>query len=188
MDNFRRGIFRTGEPNIGRVRFHTRRDKRGSAMADFAPVLLIFFVAVLFPLINLLALPIYYSIASYYVHLEVRELAASRISSILVPPPSDLSAGGDFVSDGGFVHQHIRGKFIKTGLSLLLFHGDTSPPINSVVKLHLSQNSSDVPSVTDTVTMTIAPLVRCPMFKGVPGLDAPMVVSITEARTKEEVR
>lgn len=141
------------------------RSVQGSALTETGPAIFILFIMILFPLIDLMYMALAYSIVWYLNHLEVRELAV-RVPAETAQCLTDVDT-----------------QFLTVGLAKFvgLVPGNINHPLpNQAVR------SGTPETVTCTTQATVKPFLSLPFLFPVPGINQPVVFTVSSSRLQEE--
>lgn len=150
---------------------NAKRNSNGSAMLEAGPALLILFIFMLYPLINLLGLGFsYYSVYTLN-DLQTREASLLRRSEAMnqggvilkqIPDSWKLQGLGRFAN-------------VVNGPDTVITYTDGTPDNNGVLDkaVHIS------------TSVTCRPCISVPWFAMIPGLGAPVTFSMTSSRVLE---
>lgn len=153
--------------------FDTLADRRvsGSSIAEFGPVLFVLFLVLVFPLVDLLSMAITYTAGTMLNQAQLRlavTTPASQLQDTTASPMADVTKA--WQSQG-----------------MAAFASLDSPPKCTVSYAPAFAGSTDF-TVGVTTTVVARPLLRMPMFPGVPGLGAPMTFQYYSERLLEDPR
>jgi hypothetical protein len=145
-----------------------RNKKGGSGTVELAPALLVIFVVILIPMLDLLYLGLAYAAGWYCNHLVVREVACRNPitdSVIAAQSATDAWAGTGLA------------KFIgaTTATNVIVFN-PVNPPTPAAPPV----------SVTVTTTVVVKPFLPIPFFMNVEGLNVPVSFTYSAERPQEE--
>lgn len=175
-------------------RLKKRRSGSGAVIAEFGPALFVFFMIILFPLINLLAL----AIDAGTVYLIAKQAASKAAASVTFGDAQLSSEQAAYnIESGGigkFCHLVPVGGFNGSGLDLYV----TETDISSNVSIHNGPNTPNVTNPVDTsaylytydavVTYECGPLMRLhyiPWIGDIPGVGKPATISYTASEHVE---
>lgn len=141
------------------------RRPSGSALTETGPALFILFIAIFFPLIDLLAMGVAFAIVWYLNHLEVRELAVRN--------PTETTQ----------VLTDVDRLFTSTGFGTYigLTMGRISHPLPGQAVY-----AGTPRTVTCRTVCTVDPFVTVPFFAAIPGLNTACTFQVTSSRLQEE--
>jgi len=143
------------------------RNARGSALAEFAPSLLILFLYMFCPLVNLVSLAVGFGACMHLNHAQVREAA-------LLP----RSAAED---PNGRVRKGIPEQWKASGLGR--FVSPVAGPDTTLTYRRTEGLDDDMVTVTTSVEMR--PTFTLPFFNTIPGLGAPVAFRFSTQRFVE---
>ncbi len=144
------------------------RNRAGQSVAETGPALIVLFLMVLFPFIDLLYMGLAYGIVWYLNYLEVRELA------VRVETETDLvlmEIDRTYVATG-------FGKFVGLTLANVLH-----PLPGQATRVGAPPNRV----VTCSTQATVNPFLSVPFFFPVAGLNQPVIFNVTSTRLQEEL-
>lgn len=150
-----------------------RNKKGGSGTVELAPALVIIFIVILFPMLDLLYLSLAYASGWYCNHLVVREVAC-RVPDTNTTNPG--SAAWDATK-----------AWADTGLAK--FIGANVNSVQNTVSYTMPPNPTptDGPvSCTVATQVTVQPFLPIPFFMQVEGLNKPVIFSFSAERPQEE--
>ena len=145
-----------------------RRNRYGQVISETGPALIVLFILILFPLIDLLYMGLAYGLCYYLNYLEVRELA------VRLEAQTDLAlleVDRDYVNKG-------FGKFIGLTLANILH-----PIPGQASRVGAPPNRM----VTCTTRATVNPFLNIPFFMPVVGMNQQVTFIITSSRLQEEL-
>ncbi len=147
------------------------RNATGSVIAETGPAFFILFLLLVFPLLDLIAMPMTYCSCATLNDLQLREAAN-------LPRSQTLDASGP-------VRKDIPAAWKTAGIGQ--FVGLTEDPKTDV---SYKDGQSDTNGIQDkfvivTTTVSTRPLLTMPFFLPVPGMTMPMTVTITTRRLLE---
>lgn len=143
-----------------------RRRKSGSAITEFGPALLIFFLFAFFPFMDLLGLGTSYGLCWYLNYKISNQVARARQNT------NGTQLGGQdianqevgIVSGGGFAN------FLK---------------VQSITSTVTYQTATIPQTVSTTTSITAMPFLTIPWVGSVPGLNAPITFTLTAQLPRE---
>lgn len=148
------------------------RSKRGSAIAEFGPALAILLLMFFFPLVDCLALGFTYASCTVLNYCQLREAAfctkaesASLTGSVKKDIPESWCEQG-------------LGRFVNVQMPV-----ETDVSYENVTDSGLGGVQDEFVQVKTTVVAT--PFLTIPFFPGVPGLGAPVTLSLASERLLE---
>lgn len=141
-----------------------RKNRRGSTIAETGPSLLIFFIFVAFPLIDMIGLAGQYCAAWYLNHLQMRALIVNN----KVQGPIMCDATRDAFLRSG------PGTFMRSAAI-----GRTGPTYSAPPDL---PGTATVRLITN---VTVRPFLQIPFMGSIPGIGAPVTFSFDETRSRE---
>lgn len=149
----------------------TRRNKRGSSIAETGPALFILFLMLFFPLVNLVTMTFAYFSCTTLNDLQLREAA-------LLPKK-------DAQDPAGAVMKRIPEEWKAEGIGA--FAGLNKPQVTIVdyVTQSKDKDGREEAVVRVTTQVQLRPFLTIPFFPGVPGLGKPMDFQITSQRPVE---
>lgn len=151
--------------SITRARIARKRGERGSAIAELGPALLILFLFLFFPLVDLMSLGVIYMSCATLNDLQLREAA--------------LLSKAEAQDPAGRVRKGIADVWQQSGLGQFVKVVDS--PATTV---SYSQRQDDEVVVV-TTNVTASPFLTIPLFPGVPGLGAPVSFTFANERLVE---
>lgn len=151
-------------------KFQTRKAK-GGTMAETAPALLILFMFLLFPLVDVMTMGVDYVSCHTLNNLQLREAAN-------LPKAQAQDAGG-------FVKKNIPDQWKHSGMGA--FVNVVGTPATNVSYLDGETDTTGTQDkyVVVTTTMTAHPFLTLPFYFPVPGMSAPMTFTISTRRLLE---
>ncbi len=146
----------------------SRTSQNGSSIAEFGPVLFILLIMIAFPLIDLLAVALFYNAGSVLNGSQVREAALEPYTQVN--------------STSGFVKQAIVDQWIQGGLGRFC---KLAQPVDTQVIYKTGVAGDKI--VVLTTSIVVSPLVNIgiPFLPGVPGINAPVPFSYTSEHVVE---
>jgi hypothetical protein len=159
-----------------KMKFYRNR-KGGSGTVELAPALVVIFIVILIPMLDLLYLGLAYAAGWYCNHLVVREVAC-RI-------PSVASGAGSAAGDA-------TAAWANTGLAK--FIGANSGSVTNTITFAYPippPNPVPVPpngasSTTVSTSVLVQPFLPIPFFMKVEGLNKPVIFTYSAERPQEE--
>lgn len=146
---------------------HLRR-KSGSAISEFGPALFLFLIFMLFPVIDVIAMGFAYFSACTLNDLQLREAARQPKTQVL--------------SIDGLVQEAIPQKWKASSISILL------APTTNINTLPTYKAGVGAVYLSLATTVSFRPLLPIPFLNGIPGLGAPLTLTITGNRPLEDPR
>jgi hypothetical protein len=147
-----------------------QRNKKGTGqIAEFIPALVVIFIVILFPMLDLLYLGLAYACGWYCNHLVVREVAC-RIPNTATGPGT---AAGDATA-----------AWTNTGLAH--FIGANAGAVTNAVSFTPGAAGQGPISCTVTTIVTVQPFLPIPMFMQIEGLNKPVKFTFSAERPHEE--
>ena len=147
------------------------RKQKGSAITETGPALLILFLFLFFPLIDVISIPV-----AYYSCMTLNDLQAREASCL---PKSEATAAG------GRVMKDIPDNWKTKGLGMFVkVNGQPNTVISYI------DGQADVNNVTDKIvrvetTVSASPFLTIPFIPGIPGLSAPVSLTVRTQRILE---
>ncbi|HEY9713690.1 MAG TPA: hypothetical protein V6C72_09480 [Chroococcales cyanobacterium] len=148
------------------------RSKKGQQSIEIAPAILVLFVIILFPVLDLLYLGVAYAAGWYENHLACRECACRS-------PDVGTSTPGDQAGSAAFAGSPLANFIGATNIV-----NDESNNFGGAVAV--PANPAQPPVCKVQTTMTVKPFLPVPWFKAVPGINAPITFTYYSERPQEE--
>ena len=147
-----------------------RNAKGGSGMAELGPALLVLFVIILVPMLDILYLGLAYAAGWYCNHLVVREVACRKPIEAPIAATSATSA------------------WQASGLALFIHAGGiTNTPIfEDASGATVAATATNIAYCFVTTKMTIQPFLPIPFLTSVAGINAPVNFTYSAQRPQEE--
>jgi hypothetical protein len=149
-----------------------RNAKGGSQMAELGPALLVLFVIILVPMLDILYLGLAYAAGWYCNHLVVREVACRQPSQWIAAAGSATKA---WQSSGLALFIHAN-----TPLNVANFQDASGNPAGS------GQTTPPIGFCVVSTTITIQPFLPIPFLTSVAGINAPVTFTYSAQRPQEE--
>ncbi len=146
------------------MKFYRNR-KGGSGTVELAPALVVIFIVILIPMLDLLYLGLAYASGWYCNHLVVREVACRE--------PANATVAADSATQA----------WAGTGLAKFIGASAASVVNNPSFKNDASGNPI---SVTVSTVVTVQPFLPIPFFMQVQGLNQPVKFGYSAERPQEE--
>ncbi len=147
-----------------------RNKKGGSGTVELAPALIVIFVVILIPMLDLLYLGLAYAAGWYCNHLVVREVAC-RI-------PNTATGAGTAAGDA-------TAAWAATGLAK--FIGANVGSVNNTITFQANPLPNQGPiSTTVATSVLVQPFLPIPFFMQVEGLNKPVTFTYSAERPQEE--
>lgn len=147
------------------------RKAHGSTMMETAPALMILFMFLFFPLINVFALGVSYASTFTLNDLQCREAATLPKNEALDP--------------NGIIKKQIVEHWLHSGLGAFVqCNGKPETKLAYFAGATDKDNTQDQ-YVEITTKVTANPFMRCPFFFPIPGMSAPMTFEISNRRMVE---
>ncbi|HEY9677977.1 MAG TPA: hypothetical protein V6C76_08200 [Drouetiella sp.] len=145
-----------------------KRNKKGYQFAELGPALIIIFIVVLFPMLDLLYLSLAFASGWYCNHLVVREVACRDPLSANAAQQAATQAWSD------------------TGLAKFI-GAKTTDVSNTISWIGGSPGSTPPPSSVSVATIVnVQPFLPIPFFMKIQGLNEPVKFSYAAERPQEE--
>jgi nitrate reductase NapE component len=154
---------RESAPNTG-----NRRSRTGSAISEFGPALFLFIVFMLFPVLDVISMGFAYFSACTLNDLQLREAARQPKTQVL--------------SIDGVIQEKIPQQWRNSTLSLLL------APQTNINTVPIYKAGVGAVYLTLQTTVSFRPLLPIPFLNGIPGLGAPLTLTISGTRPLEDNR
>ena len=152
-----------------------RNKKGGSGTVELAPALIVIFIVILIPMLDMLYLALAYASGWYCNHLVVREVACR--DPIVTPPPANTS--GSAAGDATVA-------WANTGLAKFI-GADSNAVVNTMFFTANKIDPTAGPvSCTVTSVITVQPFLPIPFFMQVDGLNKPVKFAYSAERPQEE--
>ncbi|MBS2001570.1 MAG: hypothetical protein JST44_08695 [Cyanobacteria bacterium SZAS LIN-5] len=142
-----------------------RNKKGGSGTVELAPALVVIFIVILIPMLDLLYLSLAYAAGWYCNHLVVREVACRE--------PSNATAAADSATTA----------WAATGLAKFIGAGK-SAVVNSPTFTN-DANGNPISCTVSTV-VTVQPFLPIPFFMKIQGMNQPVNFAYSAERPQEE--
>jgi nitrate reductase NapE component len=152
--------------NSALIGSYRRRTKSGSAISEFGPALFLFLIFMLFPVIDVISMGFAYFAACTLNDLQLREAARQPKTQVL--------------SIDGLVQETIPQKWRASNLSILI-----APQTNITTAVNYKPGVGAV-YLTLNTTVSFRPLLPIPFLNGIPGLGAPLTLTISGSRPLED--
>jgi hypothetical protein len=152
-----------------------RNKKGGSGTVELAPALVVIFIVILIPMLDLLYLGLAYAAGWYCNHLVVREVACR--DPVVTPPPANSpgTAAGDATA-----------AWAATGLAKFIGAG-AGAVVNNISFTPNPTNPAAGPvSCTVGTVITVQPFLPIPFFMKVQGMNQPVAFAYSAERPQEE--
>lgn len=184
--------------NVSRYNTSNRK-KRGSALSEFGPALIILFLVGLLPVLDLLGMLVSYGFGWYLNYVQGREAALTMVvrDNELTPQSSqDVDSSLDELKNNwlssGF-GAFTRASNVNT-IAVLAplespssFRGGTgAPAVPGGPQPLVAPAQPPAPEAAVTTVLTVEPFLKIPFPVQVPGLNAPVTFSYTTRRPVED--
>jgi hypothetical protein len=150
------------------TRRRTRRRQAGSAISEFGPALFLFLIFMFFPVIDVISMGFAYSSATTLNDLQLREAARQPKTQVMAMD--------------GLVQEKIPEQWKASTLSFLV-----APQSNIQTAVSYRAGVGAV-YVTLATTVSFRPLLPIPFLNSIPGLGAPLTLTINGTRPLEDPR
>jgi len=147
------------------------RKARGSAMMETGPALMILFMFLFFPLLDVFALGVSYASCFTLNDVQLREAATL--------PQSQAT------DNNGIIKKAVVDQWLHTGLGAFVQCAGKPETKLSYYAGATDGNKTQDQYVEITTKVTANPFIRCPFFFPVPGMSAPMTFEVSNRRIVE---
>jgi hypothetical protein len=168
---------------------HSRRRRKGSAIAEFGPAVFIILIVIMYPMIDFLYMSVAYCYGWYCNHLVVRNVATADPTSGAAVGTAVSNAVTAWATTG--MAAYVMGGLARTNpqnqVTFLIIDNSTQLVTgNSGVPAPAPSTTSSVGYAHVVTQITVYPFLPLPWLGGCQGINEPITFNYADQRPQEE--